>query len=75
MNGEENVCGCIDCLVPHNNPFPVGINKFGRLSQSNNLDLEDPEVLGAAIISCDGVLSHEDMIEVNCMSCSEVGPL
>jgi hypothetical protein len=39
------------------------------------LDLEDPEVLGAAIISCDGVLSHEDMIEVNCMFCNEVGPL
>jgi hypothetical protein len=70
---QEYVRCRVNCLIPCNDPFPMGVNNPGRFIQSNN-DLEFTDPLELSFVMCDGVLSHEDMVKVNGSPCNEVCP-
>jgi hypothetical protein len=70
---EDEGCG-INCLIPSDDPFPVGVNNPGWFGRSDD-EFELSDVLSAAIVMGDRVLTGEDMVEVNGAPCDEIGPL
>jgi hypothetical protein len=64
----------INSLIPSDDPLPVSVDNPGWFGRSDD-ELKLSDVLGAAIIMGNRILTGEDMVEVDGTPRDEVGPL
>jgi hypothetical protein len=69
----EYICSCVDCLIPGNDPFAMCVNDPHRFSGSDD-NLAVANAFSSSSIVVDGILTGEDMVEINCSPCDKVGP-